>query len=358
MTLEQSAVPTFANHQTFHPRFGWIKKGYDAAVGNPNAFNLPEAPVQLGVGKNMVDAIRFWSTATRVVTRKPHPERSRVSVSVPTQFGRAFLDEECGLDPYMEDPSTLWILHWQAIAAETMLPIWRLTFNDFSAVEFTEDELLQYCVDEIAATTWQQPKESSIRKDVDCLLRMYTRRETRGRQTLDDVLDSPFRELQIIQPSPGSRNSYRFVRGEKRSLPAAAITYACLDYMSRDAGGSNTISIDRLAVDPGSPGRIMKLTAEDIVGAIEQSEQEVSGIKIARPAGAQQLTVDPHPIEVAREVMFEHHRKRRSDLWGAENIVVAGPAARQAYPDDSPERAVKKAQTKKTRRSSAKGTAA
>ena len=30
MSMELYAVPSFAAHQTFHPRFGWIKKGYDA----------------------------------------------------------------------------------------------------------------------------------------------------------------------------------------------------------------------------------------------------------------------------------------------------------------------------------------
>ena len=48
MSLEQFAVPVFAAHQTFHPRFGWIKKGYDAALKEPDVFNQPDAPVILG----------------------------------------------------------------------------------------------------------------------------------------------------------------------------------------------------------------------------------------------------------------------------------------------------------------------
>jgi hypothetical protein len=87
----------FANHQTFHPRFGWIKKGYDAAVADPNVFNLKSAPVRLGVGKNMVEAIRFWAMATKVTTRRPHPERPRLSVHTPTHVGRALLDDRLGL---------------------------------------------------------------------------------------------------------------------------------------------------------------------------------------------------------------------------------------------------------------------
>lgn len=329
MTLEQSAIPTFANHQTFHPRFGWIKKGYDAAVADPNLFNLPHAPVELGVGKNMVEAIRFWSTAMKVVTRVPHPERPRTSTVVPTRFGYALLDDKHGLDPYVEDPTTLWILHWQAVSAPSFLPIWNLAFNDFSALEFTEDDLVQFCLDEVAATTWSKPKDSSIQKDVDCLLRMYTRRETKGRQTLDDLLDSPFRDLQIIQPSPGSRKSYRLVRGSKKSLSPAAITYACLDYMERYDHGNKTVSSTRLALDPGSPGRLMKITEQEIVDALEQTSKEASGFRVARPAGNRQLIVESRPALAALAVLAAHYGRHRNAMAEVGRLEVAGPTAMQ-----------------------------
>lgn len=328
MALEQASIPYFANHQTFHPRFGWIKKGYDAAAVNPDIFNTPTAPVELGVGKNMVEAIRFWTTATKVTTRVPHPERPRTTTSVPTRFGHALLNDENGLDPYMEDSTTLWLLHWQAVSAVSFLPIWRLAFNDFTAVEFTEQELQQYCIDEVASTTWTKPRNSSIHKDVDCLLRMYTRRETRGRQTLDDLLDSPFRELQIIQPSPGSRKSYRFVRGEKKSMSSAAIAYACLDYMEKYDRGNRTVSSTRLALDPGSPGRLMKVTEREIVDALEAASREAGGFQIARPTGSRQLVVEGQPGLAALAVLASHYGKQR-DLIGFDSLEVAGPAAMQ-----------------------------
>ncbi|MBA4021708.1 MAG: DUF4007 domain-containing protein [Gordonia sp.] len=326
MTLEQAATPLFANHQTFHPRFGWVKKGHDAALTNPNVFNEQFSPVLLGVGKNMVEAIRFWTASTRVIVRLPHPERPRQSIYVPTKFGQAIFDEDFGLDPYSEDPTTLWMLHWQAVSATSMLPIWRSAFNDFSAVEFNEDDLLQFCADEVASTTWSQPKRTSIAKDVDCLLRMYTRRETKGRQTLDDLLDSPFRELGIVTPSPGVKGSYRFALGEKAGLTASAIVYACLDFMSRDS--KRTASTTRLAVDPGSPGRLLKITEREIVTAIEDVSTRVGGLTIARPAGANQLVTEQHPSMIALAVMWAHHSSRRSDQVNVEDIDIAGPAAR------------------------------
>lgn len=334
--LEQSAVPMFANHQTFHPRFGWVKKGYKAAAIDPEAFNLRSAPVDLGVGKNMVEAIRFWALATKVIARRPHPERPRLTVYTPTRIGRALLDDRVGIDPYIENPSTLWALHWHAISAPSVLPVWQLAFNDFTAMEFTEAELLRFCCNEIAATTWSQPTESSIRKDVDCLLRMYSPRAARGRESLDDLIDSPFSALELIRLAPGNkRESYRFVRGRKRSLPAAAITYACLDFMSRDGQNIRTISMTRLAVDPGSPGRIMKLTEQDILDAIEESSHAVTGLNILRPAGSRQLAVSTDPALVALAVLYAERANRRSSTVGVEDLEVAGPTCTAPVFSDS-----------------------
>lgn len=309
MGLEQATTPMFAGHQTFHPRFGWIKKGFDAASANPNVFNEPNAPVTLGVGKNMAEAIRFWCMATKTLVRKPHPQRPRTSVFVPTSLGEALLGAN-GFDPYMEDPSTLWILHWQAIAFQSSLPVWWSTFNDLPAIEFGEDELVRFCVDEVAATTWNQPKESSIRKDVDCLLRMYTTRQTRHRQSVDEMLDSPFRELGIITPTQGGDLSYRFVRGRKPGMPSVAITYACLDFLALSDPNARTASMTRLTSDPGSPGRLMKLTEEAIVAAVEETARTIPGLALASPAGTTQLVIDESAEVLASTVLKSHHANR------------------------------------------------
>ena len=334
MTLEQSTTPMFANHQTFHPRFGWIKKGYDAAAQDPNIFNEKSAPVDLGVGKNMVEAIRFWSLATKVIARSPHPDRPRTSVYSPTRLGRALLDDRFGFDPYIEDPATLWILHWHAISESSLLPVWRLTFNDFGALEFTDEELLQFCLDEIAATSWNQPMKSSVQKDIDCMLRMYSRRDLVGRQGLDDMLDSPFRELGLIRPSPAAskKNAYRIVRGTKPSLPAAAVTYACLDYLSRSSDGRTTVTMTRLATDPGAPGRVLKLTEQDITCAIEESARVADHLSLSRPAGSTQLAISAPPGQVAYEVLAARSEARRTQPPTAvPDLDLVGAAATASH---------------------------
>lgn len=42
-------IPVFARHETFHPRFGWLKKGFDKAIENPDVSLSETAPSVLGV---------------------------------------------------------------------------------------------------------------------------------------------------------------------------------------------------------------------------------------------------------------------------------------------------------------------
>lgn len=57
--MQPTTKPTFSGHETFQCRHLWLKKGYDF-VKSGKAFSDEDAVVELGVGKNMVTAIRYW----------------------------------------------------------------------------------------------------------------------------------------------------------------------------------------------------------------------------------------------------------------------------------------------------------
>lgn len=50
---------TFSGHESFPCKTLWLKKGYDFIKAEKN-FNDPSAVIDLGVGKNMVAAVRYW----------------------------------------------------------------------------------------------------------------------------------------------------------------------------------------------------------------------------------------------------------------------------------------------------------
>jgi len=86
----------FSGHDTFPCRYAWLPKAVQNLKRNNNLFaDEDDAMVQLGVGKNMVRAIRFWADAADVAV----PNESPATGLRPSEFGEAILGPR-GHDEY------------------------------------------------------------------------------------------------------------------------------------------------------------------------------------------------------------------------------------------------------------------
>ncbi|MCX8456272.1 DUF4007 family protein [Paenarthrobacter ureafaciens] len=309
--LATAAEPAFARHETFHLRFGWLRKGFTAALTDPEAFSRPNATVELGVGKNMVSAIRYWCQAYKILETAPNLDRPRMPHLRPSVFGRQLLGE-AGWDPWLEDPASLWLLHWKILGPKCIAPVWWTAFNLFAPEQFEEYQLTDLVAELTAAAGWKSVMESSIKKDVDCLLRTFAVRRS-GRQTMDDLLDCPTRQLGLIAPAVGETKSWRFVTGPKPSLPPAIVAYACLDFLVEVGARERTISVARLAGDPGSPGRAFRLTESNLYDTLVEATKSVPDLRVAEPAGLRQLIVDDD-IEALRDRIVNDYYRANEEL--------------------------------------------
>ena len=326
MRLVDAALPTFAKHETFHPRYGWFRKAYKAAADNPYVFTQENAPVELGVGKNMVRAIRFWGLAAKLIVEDPKAPNRRAKGCVPTRIGHAIFGES-GWDPYMEDPGTLWLLHWLLLAPLSRLPVWWLVFNEFAAVEFTDDDLEIAISTQIGAVSeWRGPSPSSLKKDVSALLRTYAPQRRSHGKAIDDVLNCPLRELNLISSSVDA-DRRRFTLGPKPTLPSEIATYAMLDWIARTNTGSSTATLSRLANDPGSPGRAFKLAEAELLTLLEPCVESTEELALTTPTGVVQLAWSENPAKVAPRLLDRY--------FGVPQIgVLAGYEGDESVDDD------------------------
>lgn len=293
--LENPVNPVFANHETFHPRFGWLKKGFDAAKRNPGIFLQDDAPVRLGVGKNMVRAIRYWCSAFKILDKN----------SLPTTFGEKLLGND-GWDSYLEDPATLWLLHWNLLKPTCEAAAWYYIFNVFRDLDFTKEDILAGLKDYIKIFN-RTIADSSFIKDVNCILRMYATQDfIRDNTPIEDSIDCPFTELGLIRHFG---KSYQFKIGAKTNLPASVIVATCLEYVSwaNKDSNSNTITMRQLLYDEGSPGMVFKLTESNLYAAIERVSKEFNTIVLEDTAGLIQLSLPDEPDVVAEEILDEYY---------------------------------------------------
>lgn len=288
-----SPYPTnfsFSGHQTFPFRYTWLKKGVDAVKDKENIFTDDEAPVTLGVGKNMVRSIRHWCLAANLIKKIENGSDYRGGFEV-TDFGEAIFDDTEGSDPYLENPVTLWWIHWQIATNADQASTWFWAFNIFNYPEFTRDSLSGDLMNWIKEQNIRkQPSENTIKQDVSCFLRTYCLSRSAVSTIIEDTFDSPLVELDLIREVPGE-HKYQFNLGAKPSLTDSMFALTVAEFWKRWFPNSKTLSFLKIMYSKLSPGQVFKLDENSTVMYLEKLKFVTNGaMTYDETAGLKQIS--------------------------------------------------------------------
>jgi len=260
----------FSGHESFAVRYGWLPKLYEWVRKDPALFTSDErAILGLGLGRNMVKSIRFWGEALGLI------QVSRDS-SLVTSFANLLLDEQTGLDPYLEDPGSLWRLHWR-IAAHAGLGAWVVVFQELADPEITRERLVSQ-VQSRALTVRGPITAGTATAHVDMLVRTYARADD-GQQ--EDALGSPFQELGLlVSGTSGGKSVVKLTRGPRPELDLRSFAYALHDFWIGTAAGSRTLSVRSLMLDRRGPGSLLRLDEISLHALLSDLSDEVKGMAL------------------------------------------------------------------------------
>jgi len=254
---------SFSGHETFPLRFNWLKKGIDAAAEDPEIFNSDRAIAEFGVGKNMVRAIRHWGLACG--TLEAHPDTG--GGYRPTDFGEQLLADE-GWDPYLEDVGTAWLLHWKLCGTARPSPLWHFVFARYAGRDIWIRSVKDSFADWADQENIDLPANSTLKRDLNCLLSTYASRST-TRSDLEDALGSPFTDLNLIHETDGV---YHFRPGPQPTLPAEVFIHTVLQFWEDTHPEAKTIAIQEILQRDGSPGRVFKLSENRAFDLLMEAE--------------------------------------------------------------------------------------
>lgn len=254
-TIKTKNKLTFAGHDSFQCRQFWLKKGYDY-VKSEKSFNEEDAVVQLGVGKNMVSAIRFWLKAFNIVDIKDNP----------SWFGAKLLDDD-GWDPFLEDEASLWLLHYQLIK-NNFASTYNLIFNELRRENtlFDRNSYLNFLKRKKEAGEEFDYNEKTVEADFDVFVKMYQSNESSSKG-IEDSFSGILSELNLLRTAETGRDTkYQIENSERATLPEEVLLYSILD--NKTYGDS--IGLSSLVSDYNSPAAIFALNRSGLLEKIKE----------------------------------------------------------------------------------------
>ena len=295
---------SFAKHETFYIREGWLYKGMAAIKAAEAEDQLPtifldrDAPERLGIGRNMVRALRFWIQATGLATEERKEGRTTHRLS---NFGEWVWAN----DRYFEDEATLWLVHYHLVTQKEQATSWYWFFNHFNSTTFDYETCLE------ALNTWvisdlpeQTIVRNSLKKDLDILLRTYIPNDRPT--TPENLKESPLSRLALLSSVGNKQESrYRRLSINPSRLPVLVLLYVLIDRQQTQRSDTLQVSLSQVLREPMNVGRVFNLTTAtlaDLLANLNKQHPDWS-VRFIRTAGLDELDL---PDVTANEILARY----------------------------------------------------
>lgn len=270
--LSPGYVPHFSGHETFTLRQMWLKKVFDQKTATnrikKSVFTDNESIARFGVGKNMVASMRHWALATNLIS-EGRPDEYELSSAAQEIFS------DDGLDPYSENPTTAWYVHWQLAGLGNRSTTWYWLFNKVTAPGFTKADLEKPLANFAAKfNTKRGISASTLTRDIDTCIRGYAPRSGTG--SPEDFAEPMLGELGLISEEP--KGTFAFRRGPKPTLSDGMFVYALIDFWEALDCTTNSMAFESIVYGEGSPGRVFKLDEESVAERLFSLEDLTGGV--------------------------------------------------------------------------------
>ncbi len=250
--MSSNEIMGFSQHQSFYFREKWLEKifsFYDLhkSDSKKELFHVDNY-YKIGVGKNMFESIKYWIKAFGLFDKD----------FIMTGLGEVIRDN----DPMLLDNNSLSILHSELVSNKTDSSFWYWFFNEHSgSILYKENIYSDSSVSGWAKTNFKKVSNNSLRKDLLCMVQMYTAIE--NRDDPEDTLFSPFYRLELI-----SETEHAIIKNHQNyeKVGIVALFYNLLSFL--DQKKVRTINVEEIVSLNGLWGKIFLLDKPNIIRAL------------------------------------------------------------------------------------------
>jgi hypothetical protein len=188
-----------------------------------------------------------------------------------------------------------------------MVPLAWFAFNAFRPQEFNASDLEQAFFEEClkGVGDWK-PVQNTLVRDSSCFLRTYV---ATAASQIDDALDAPLRQLGLLAILPGHKRRFRFQ--SPTWIAPEVILYCCSDFLLNIHHSASTVTLARLLKEVNSPGRVLRLREEQLIGAL--SHQSLSRwINLSDSIGSVQIVLKSELGEIRWQALEQYFKCSQS----------------------------------------------
>lgn len=283
---DRHAKYTFSGHDSFQCRQFWLKKGYDF-VKQGSSFSTESAVVKLGVGKNMVAAIRYWLRAFAITD----------AYDQITPFGAGLLNDD-GYDPFLEDDGSLWLLH-ASLVQSGVASIYSIIFNEYrrEKIEFDRESYLAFMRRKSETDGAINYNAKTLGEDYGVFRKMYLAVNDDGAN--DEGFSGLLSDLGLVRKIEkrieDKKVEFLAIENDSRaSLPLDIFLYVLLNNPHR----GTSISLNSIEHDYDSPGTVFAMTRAGIIDKLNEAQEKYKWITYSDHAGVKQVQLNNEPEPV------------------------------------------------------------
>lgn len=308
----------FGKHQTFHVRDGWLYKGMTIIQERPTIFLDDDAPEELGLGKNMVEALRYWMQATGIAYEDYLDGRKAQFL---TPLGELIREH----DPYQELDGTLWLLHHALVCSRELATAWYWFFNHYIPDRFEREtfvERLDQWIN-LQEDTDKSYSPNTLKRDFDCLVRTYAASDRDS--SPEDLLESPLSSLGLlssfVERDARTGKKYRVHRlepGDPDTIPPLVFLYVLLSRQEVERKNNRQVPIQTVLREARNAGRTFNISVtklEEILSDLADRYPEWR-VHLTRTGGLDQMTLPDVPSKVVLQAFYESQQTtERVAIW-------------------------------------------
>ena len=256
----------YARHQSFYLRDRWISKGLTSVSKNPRFFYEDDAAEQIGLGKNMLQSLRFWLNAMNLIKEEKVNQKTVHTLSF---FGSWVLDN----DRWLLDNTTISLLHYYLVKNDKDLAtVFQWFFNESNISSIIREELLVNFEAWVRNREAKQVSVKSLKKDIDCLVQLYTKAPDEADP--ESVTFSPLHKIGLIEEKVNfdSRLLLKRMTPKPDQIGSEALFYTLNDYAYQN--DRELISVDEIVSEPGLWGKVYHLNRDDVFYVLNKMVNE------------------------------------------------------------------------------------